>query len=120
MTEPWIVVFSHCLLRLEIWLQISPLDPDVSGALTVSKSAASSEVSVGGFMTYTVKIHNRSDQRENFSDANTFDSKLYNVRLNDTLPYGFRYVSGTAFLDGKNIADPEGAPGPNLTFLNLY
>ena len=91
-----------------------PLDPNVLGVFIASKSAASSQVSVGGMITYTVTLHNKSDARESFS--NKFDTKLYNVRLYDTLPYGFRYVSGTAYLDGIKIANPQGAPGPNLIF----
>ncbi len=93
-----------------------PLDPDVSDVLTVSKSTTRPQVGIGDFLTYSIDIQNHSDKRDNFDPANTFDPKLYAVELHDKLPYGFRYVSGTAFLDDQKIADPAGAPGPNLTF----
>ena len=93
-----------------------PLDPDVSDVLTLDKSTTRPQVGIGDFVTYSIDIQNHSDQRDNFDPANTFDPKLYAVELHDKLPYGFRYVSGTAFLDGQKIADPVGAPGPNLTF----
>ncbi len=93
-----------------------PLDPDTGGVFTLEKSTTRPQVGIGDFLTYSIKIHNRSNERDNFDPANTFDSKLYFVNLEDQLPYGFRYVSGTAFLDDQKIADPVGAPGPNLTF----
>jgi len=92
-----------------------PLDPNKEGLLVVEKAAAKGEVSIGGFVTYTVKIQNFSDQR-NVDGAFSHETKLYNVKIHDTLPYGFRYVSGTAYLDDSKIADPVGAPGPNLSF----
>ncbi len=81
-----------------------PLDPDTTGKLSIEKSVSRAQVSIGDFLTYSIKINN------------SYDPKLFATKLNDQLPYGFRYVSGTAFLDGKKIAEPVGAPGPNLVF----
>lgn len=89
-----------------------PLDPSTEGLLVIEKSTATSKVSIGGFLTYSIKVQNFSDKR----NPNMMDTNLYNVKVYDTLPYGFRYVSGTAFFDDKKIADPVGAPGPNVMF----
>ncbi|MEE9302506.1 MAG: hypothetical protein V3U84_01865 [Thiotrichaceae bacterium] len=93
-----------------------PLDPDTGGVFTLEKSTTRPQVGIGDFLTYSINIHNRSNERDSFDPANTFDPKLYAVKLHDKLPFGFRYVSGTAFLDDQKIADPVGAPGPDLTF----
>ncbi|CAA6824133.1 MAG: FIG00922043: hypothetical protein [uncultured Thiotrichaceae bacterium] len=82
-------------------------NPGLGDTLILTKSAEDSEVGVGEFLTYSVKIENKTPQR------------LYAVSLKDTLPYGFRYVNDTTFLDGKLVGDPVGAPGPNLHFVNL-
>lgn len=84
-----------------------PLDPELDTDLSVQKTASVSEVSVGSSINYSIRIENHSGQR------------LYAVKIRDTLPRGFNYVSGTATLDGVPIADPEGAPRPNLLFTNL-
>jgi len=84
-----------------------PLDPDTVKALAIEKSASSTETGVGDFVTYTVKIDNYTKQ------------SLYAVKVEDRLPYGFRYVEGSTFLDGKRIDDPIGVPGPNLSFTSL-
>ncbi|MGB1309678.1 MAG: hypothetical protein ACPG47_00635 [Leucothrix sp.] len=84
-----------------------PLDPELDTDLSLSKSSSLTEVGIGGTISYTIKIKNHSGQR------------LYAVKVKDTLPRGFNYVSGSATLNDKAIADPAGAPRPNLTFTNL-
>ena len=84
-----------------------PLDPVLTNDLTVIKSASLSEVGVGGTVNYKIKIQNHSGQY------------LYAVKVEDTLPRGFKYVTGTAKLNGVTVEDPAGAPRPNLTFTDL-
>ena len=86
-----------------------PFDPipGVGNALVIEKSVASANASIGDFATYSIRI------------ANHAEKNLYAVKIEDRLPYGFRYVEGSALLDGKSINDPAGAPGPNLTFTDL-
>ena len=86
-----------------------PFDP-VGGAkktLVLEKSVDSANLSVGDFATYSLRIENHAD------------TNLYALKIEDHLPYGFRYVEGSARLDGKQVDDPIGAPGPNLIFTDL-
>lgn len=83
------------------------LNPGLGDTLILTKSAEDSQVGLGEFLTYSIKIENKTPQR------------LFAVTLKDTLPYGFRYVNDTTFLDGKLVGDPIGAPGPNLEFVDL-
>ena len=86
-----------------------PLDPITTGSsfLTLDKTVASKNVDVGDFVDYSIRIENH------------LSKDLYALKIRDRLPYGFRYVEGSAQLDGQSIDDPIGAPGPNLTFDNL-
>lgn len=82
-----------------------PLDPAVAaGSFIVEKVASESSVGIGETVRYTIRIRNN----------NAF--ALTNVRLQDQLPRGFLYRSGTARLNKGPIAEPVGAPGPNLIF----
>ena len=86
-----------------------PLDPNetIKNGLVLTKTVGSEVVSVGDFVNYSLKIENKTGQN------------LYAIKVEDHLPYGFRYVEGSTFLDKQSIDDPEGAPGPILTFSNL-
>ena len=72
-----------------------PLDPSTD--LVVSKTADVVSASVGDFVGYTVRVDN-------------VGGATAPLRLHDTLPMGFRYVPGTARLDGNTVADPEVDP----------
>ena len=86
-----------------------PLDPELDTDLTVNKTASLSEVSVGGFVTYTIAIQNHSN------------GDLSAIQIHDELPRGFNLVAGTVTLDGATLADyePDGAPRPSLIFKSL-
>ena len=84
-----------------------PLDPILKGDLTIEKSASLTEVSVGGTINYTIKIKNNTDH------------PFFAIKIEDTLPRGFKYVLGTTKLNGVVVEDPAGAPQPNLTFTDL-
>ena len=92
-----------------------PIDPSIKGLFALEKSASKSTVGVGSFLTYSIKIQNFSDSR-NVGGNFVHDTKLYNVWVHDRLPYGFRYVPGTAFFDDKKVENVKGAPAPNLSF----
>ncbi len=79
-----------------------PLDPN--SELIVRKQAFEAEAAIGDFVGYTIELEN----------AATLAAP---VRLKDILPDGFRYVSGSARLDGVQIEDPAIDPdGRGLTF----
>lgn len=88
--------------------QLGPLNFDVpldgAGELVVTKEAGSQVTAVGDFVSYTVRIENRDDAASV-------------LRIQDTLPEGFRYRAETARLDGVRINDPEvSADGSTLLF----
>ena len=84
-----------------------PLDPELNTDFTLEKTASLTQIGIGGTINYTIKIKNHSEHH------------LYAVKIEDTLPRGFNYVTGSATLDGAAISDPAGAPRPNLTFTDL-
>ncbi|MCG8392358.1 MAG: hypothetical protein MI745_04685 [Pseudomonadales bacterium] len=88
-----------------------PLDPSsatTAGTLVLDKSVEKDSAAVGDVLAYSISLTN------NHSD------ELYAGRVIDTLPYGFRYVDDSAWLDvdGRRVElpDPQGRPGPQLTF----
>ncbi len=86
-----------------------PFDPIAiaDNTLTIEKTVDTNNASVGDFVTYSLRIENHAT------------TNLYALKIEDRLPYGFRYISGSTLLDGKQVDDPIGAPGPNLTFTDL-
>lgn len=83
-----------------------PVDPGQLGGLFIQKTVLRSTVEIGDLTDYTVTINNNTGVALSQSD----------VLLTDALPAGFSYVPGTARLDGKPLADPQGGTGPRLVF----
>lgn len=81
-----------------------PLDTGGNGGLTVRKVASRNTAEIGDFVDYTVTVRNVTAM------------PLHHVLVRDALPAGFMYVAGTARLAGQSLADPSGAPGPQLAF----
>lgn len=84
-------------LKLDI-----PLDPN--SELIVRKQSTETQAAIGDFVGYTLSLENAA----NVSAP---------VRLQDTLPQGFRYVAGSAQLNGAPADDPAiSDDGRILTF----
>ena len=82
-----------------------PLDKILtSGALLVSKTGDKTVAELGDSVQYTIRVRN------------TTLLPISDVKLNDLLPAGFRYIPGTARLAGVVIPDPAGGVGRDLTF----
>jgi uncharacterized repeat protein (TIGR01451 family) len=81
-----------------------PLDPAVPAGLAISKVADRQIAEVGDTVLYTVLVRQ------------TGGSALPQVSVLDRLPAGFTYLANSAVVNGHNIADPAGAPGPALAF----
>jgi uncharacterized repeat protein (TIGR01451 family) len=75
-----------------------------SGGLLIDKTAGRITAQVGDFVDYTIRLNNASG------------TALANTLVNDRLPAGFVYVSGSARLNGAPLADPAGGGGPALRF----
>jgi len=70
---------------------------------TLTKDANKEKATVGDIITYTLTIQNNASLAAD------------NVTVVDTLPPGFKYVSGTASLNNAKISDPTGT-GRTKTF----
>ena len=83
-----------------------PLDPLGSGAILVSKIGDKTVAEVADSVRYFIRMRN------------TTAGPIANVKLEDLLPAGFRYILGTARLNGNTdtIVDPAGGVGRALTF----
>jgi SdrD B-like domain len=84
-----------------------PLDPLTPPQLFISKVGDRSTAELGDSVRYTIRVR-RVD-----GGAATLPA----VTIFDSLPAGFRYIAGTATVNGVSVADPAGAPGPGLTFV---
>ncbi|TYP93829.1 conserved repeat domain-containing protein [Fodinibius salinus] len=82
----------------------TPLDPSTDGTLFIEKTASTENAEIGDFVNYEITV------------ANNASSVVRDVRVEDMLPFGFRYEKGTTLRDGSPIADPDGDQGPSLTF----
>jgi uncharacterized repeat protein (TIGR01451 family) len=71
-----------------------PLDALVSGAILVSKVGDKSVAEVADSVRYSIKIRN------------TGTAPIVNVKIEDLLPAGFRYIPGTARLNGATMTEP--------------
>ena len=73
-----------------------PLDPaNLDRRLSVQKTADKSSAEVGSYVKYTVIIKN-----------NLPDSEVFNAQVFDSMPYGFKYMSGSTRLNDQPFADP--------------
>jgi uncharacterized repeat protein (TIGR01451 family) len=89
------------------------LDPLASGALLVNKVGDKSVAEVGDSVRYFIRVRN------------TTNGAIPNVRIEDLLPAGFRFIPGTVRLltnvaadrsTAATLADPAGGVGRALTF----
>lgn len=65
-----------------------PIDPDLSNAVTISKTSSLLNVKRGDMVPYTIIANN------------TLAVPLVNINVVDTIPPGFRYVKGSARING--------------------
>ena len=93
-------LFASPGLRIDI-----PLDP-LPGQLFVQKTALAATAAPGDFLQYTVSVENTSQL-----------GAVANAEVIDTLPLGFRYLSGSTRINDTRAADPSvGQDGRTLRF----
>jgi uncharacterized repeat protein (TIGR01451 family)/fimbrial isopeptide formation D2 family protein len=68
-----------------------PLDPEMDAAVAITKTAALINVSRGELVPYTIRVNN------------VFGVPLYDIGIVDRFPAGFKYVPGSARLDGAPL-----------------
>jgi uncharacterized repeat protein (TIGR01451 family) len=81
-----------------------PLDSAPVSGLFIEKTASRTTAAIGESIVYSVRLSNGSGV------------DITDTQLIDDLPAGFAYQTGTARLDNRPLADPDGAPGSRLTF----
>ncbi len=73
-----------------------PLDPaNLDRRLTLAKTADKDTAEIGEFVKYTLTLKN-----------NLPEATIYNTRIVDELPYGFKYMKGSARLNDEPLEDP--------------
>ncbi|MGB1465493.1 MAG: isopeptide-forming domain-containing fimbrial protein [Alcanivorax nanhaiticus] len=82
-----------------------PVDPQLSGAVTITKTASIVNVSRGEFVPYVIRINN------------SFGSDLSDLAIVDSFPAGFKYVKDSARLDDQPV-EPD-VQGRNLIWRGL-
>ncbi|MGE5156390.1 MAG: SdrD B-like domain-containing protein, partial [Betaproteobacteria bacterium] len=70
-----------------------PIDPELNGAVAITKTSSLTNVSRGSLVPYTITV------------TNVYSAPLSDLRIVDRFPAGFKYVAGSARLDG-NPAEP--------------
>ena len=68
-----------------------PIDPTLDTAIAITKTAAVVNVTRGQLVPYTITLNN------------TLGVVLSNLNVVDTFPLGFKYVAGSARLDGQKV-----------------
>jgi len=82
-----------------------PLDPAETGRLlSLEKIASQALVDIGQSVLYTVTVTNSATE------------VLNDITVRDTLPFGYRYVPGTALLAGVATDDPQSSGDGDLMF----
>jgi uncharacterized repeat protein (TIGR01451 family) len=87
--ETFIIAEGLSTIQIDV-----PLDPVTGYSLYLSKEASKDVVAVGDFLQYRLTVENTSDV------------KAPNVKIKDTLPFGFRYKKGSLKVRGINVPDP--------------
>jgi uncharacterized repeat protein (TIGR01451 family) len=82
----------------------------VGGVLLVDKTASTIQAAIGDSVQYRLQVRNSGT------------ATVTDVRLEDTLPLGFKLIPGTVLIGlepslPKKAANPQGTPGPALTFV---
>ncbi len=68
-----------------------PIDPVLDGAVAITKIASKVNVTRADLVPYTITV------------TNVFGVPLYDVGIVDRIPAGFKYVKGSARLDGRRL-----------------
>ena len=81
-----------------------PVDPATTGSLLIEKTANKGVAEVGDFVDYRIRLNNVAA------------TALTALQLDDALPAGFAFISGSARLGSIALADPIGSQGSRLRF----
>jgi uncharacterized repeat protein (TIGR01451 family)/fimbrial isopeptide formation D2 family protein len=82
-----------------------PIDPELDGAVAITKTSSLTSVTRGTLVPYSITV------------TNVYGVPLYDISIVDRFPAGFKYVAGSARLDGSP-AEPR-INGRELVWDNL-
>ncbi|MHC4322689.1 MAG: isopeptide-forming domain-containing fimbrial protein [Planctomycetota bacterium] len=96
------VYHLHLLLRdgnipdqkSQVFNNSIPIDPELDGAVAITKTSSLTNVTRGTLVPYTITV------------TNVYGAPLYDISVVDRFPAGFKYMAGSARLDG-NPAEPR-------------
>jgi uncharacterized repeat protein (TIGR01451 family) len=77
----------------QVFNNLIPIDPELNGAMAITKTSSMTDVTRGTLVPYTITV------------TNIYGMPLYDVSIVDRFPAGFKYVTGSARLNG-NQAEP--------------
>jgi uncharacterized repeat protein (TIGR01451 family) len=77
----------------QIFNNFIPLDPELNGAVAITKVSSMTDVTRGTLVPYTITV------------TNVYGAPLYDISIVDRFPAGLKYVAGSARLDG-NATEP--------------
>ena len=98
-------LFDGAVFTDQIYNNHIPVDPELDAALAISKVAGKLNVVRSDLVPYTITINN------------TLPVPLYDLNVIDNFPAGFKYVAGSARIDGVEL-EPL-ASGLQLIWSNL-
>ncbi len=78
----------------QIFNNLIPIDPELNGAVAIAKTSSLINVSRGSLVPYTITV------------TNVYGAPLYEMGIVDRFPAGFKYLAGSARLDGK-LSEPQ-------------
>jgi uncharacterized repeat protein (TIGR01451 family)/fimbrial isopeptide formation D2 family protein len=77
----------------QVFNNFIPVDPELDGSVSITKTSSMTEVNRGALVPYTITVNN------------VYGVPLYDISIIDLFPAGFKYVAGSARMDG-NPAEP--------------
>ena len=98
-------IFNNVATTNQIFNNHIPVDPELDEALAISKVAGMQNVTRSQLVPYTITFNN------------TLGVNLFDLSIIDNYPAGFKYVTGSARVDGEEV-EPV-INGRSLTWSNL-
>jgi uncharacterized repeat protein (TIGR01451 family) len=89
----------------QIFNNFIPIDPELGGAVAITKTSSLINVTRGELVPYTITV------------TNVFGAPLSDISIVDSFPAGFKYVEDSARLDGNSV-EPK-VNGRQLVWDNL-
>jgi uncharacterized repeat protein (TIGR01451 family)/fimbrial isopeptide formation D2 family protein len=75
----------------QVFNNFIPIDPELNGAVAITKASSLTNVSRGSLVPYTITV------------TNVYGTPLYDIAIVDRFPAGFKYRAGTARLNGSAV-----------------